>query len=358
MNILGVGALVAAMVVATQGGETVTAEQVEKRCVDARASIVRGDLRFIVKQLLSEGQPGQYENSWIIRFDGDLYRFERETSIKGVVRNRWIGAFTTGKHSGLLTYDFPVNPDMGELVASLSLKDDKSRRKIHAVDPRVVGMYANAFGLLRNQHMTSVVLSSPRTDPVLSSAEKNGRTYHVVRFSKKGRVPGDMEVWIDPVENYSINRIAYSRKEDKEPVEATLDVANKQHGPNKVWYPSRTEYKLSVKGVPTTHEIVEVKVNSLNEALPADAFTLEGIGLPEGTAVVDNRSSKPQTFYVKGNKVETRIPYQGPTPKRIDEAPPARNTFAALAGGFAAVAVALLLAFWWLRRRGKTSDGM
>lgn len=327
---------------------TPRAVEIEKRAVDYRRSIQRGHVVFDQKTYDADHDSPDRVRTTTLWFDGNRIRSDVQLSYgPSNSPHREVTCMGCERAQQYLFYTFEKKPGG---VFALSLSEVKARndpRIKQFLDLRMLGMAPDSSPNLVKYHLESFLLRADRKPPKLKKDTWQGKDCWLVTYADL-QFDGTHRTWIVPEYGHSVVRMEWewAGRQGERVVDA-VESEYQRFGPSGTWYPNRCVYMRTSGGKPVEKEVVGVKVVSLNEPLPEEAFTLAGIGIPAYTPV----SGPP----------DPRGPLVWDGKELIPEVVAARNQYAAnarvrtwiLFGNavlFAGIAALLL---WWYFARKK-----
>ena len=159
-------------------------------------------------------------------------------------------------------------------------------RNVAITDPRVLGLTIATLGTMFH-HRIDELVATDRSEPVLEMGQFKGEECCIVRYEQKSRRNVKRSVWILPAKDFSVVRVESEGTSDQRQWKCTFESDLKQYGKQGIWYPKSGTYVdiNSQTGEVFQKETINVLDASLNEAVAPEVFSLDGMGIPEGTLV-------------------------------------------------------------------------
>jgi hypothetical protein len=257
-----------------QGADVPTAEQLERTALASRQQIRTMSVRLTAQARGSHTG----ENVWHLWWEGperqrgDLTRSSlppegvRIIHAVGVERSGWSLFLEDRKHVCAPFHKASQSEVANSLFAT--------------VDPRYIG-YTNDDTITYRALENSVFGRSDRSLPTVERLDHDGRDCWLVKWKTKLGV--DFKVVFDPHRggnpvHFDVNYSLPDGRKGREVSEIDLS----QYGPGKVWYPSKMSYEQKFGDRVQRSETVTFDQVTINEPIPAEVFTLKGLGLQEG----------------------------------------------------------------------------
>jgi hypothetical protein len=210
---------------------------------------------------------------FVTYFEGEKIRCDREVS----------------GHRGQMVFsqDTYIRADEGDRYVAVFGPNTRPKDSGGLPDPRRLGIVPwfydsiNIFGY-------EEALQNPNRDQFkIEVGTEGGETVWKVSFRlKRGVYTGSTEYWLSEAKGGLPVYLAIRFEEGKGDFSArSVATKWKQYGSSKVWFPSQAVFRLTYKDGIAAEEIVTVEEAVLEDRLPAETFTLAGLGLPKGRLV-------------------------------------------------------------------------
>ncbi len=226
-----------------------------------------------------------------------------------------------------------------------------------AIDPRLLGYSPRSFAALRDARLDGTVGRPDRDEPVVTSERLNGLDCWVIRWTNTNGAR--VSVWVCPSQGDNVFRVEVRSPSEQKPehVQAVFTELS-QSQPSGLWFPKRVIYEDRPGGDLRRREVVDITELHLNEAIPPETFTLDGIKLRLGAYISDQSERKRSGFWDPATQTITPPsppaslfqPSKPATPVDISSRP-TNYWLVAASAGCAVAAITIVL----LRRRSVAS---
>ncbi len=150
-------------------------------------------------------------------------------------------------------------------------------------DIRALGFHPS--GLFPNMRIDDMLRSMAYPEREVAEEYVNGRKCTRISLSLTSGVR--CCVWMAPDAGCSIVRCtSESAGAGGVDVSSEVDLEVKEWRMSGLWFPVSYDHVLRIDGEVYQRDCASLRINSLNEPLPADTFELAGIGIPPGRSVV------------------------------------------------------------------------
>lgn len=165
-----------------------------------------------------------------------------------------------------------------------------------AIDPRLIGYAPRSFARLKGARLDGTVGRPDRDEPIVTTERLNGLDCRVLRWTNKNGAR--VGVWVCPAQGYNVLRIEARSPAGQKP-EHVQSVSSElsQSQPSGLWFPRRVVYEDRPGGELREREVVDITEVQLNEAIPPETFTLDGIKLRAGAYIANQGDRKKSGFW-------------------------------------------------------------
>ena len=136
--------------------------------------------------------------------------------------------------------------------------------------------------------------------------------------------------------------IALRSQEKDQKTLISMRIKLKKYGPDEVWFPNETLFRIACNGKVNTEEIVTVEDAVFGEDISDETFSLAGLGLPKGRAVL----SKGKFLTWDGDRLVGDGGFQPEQPPEVSG-----TRFAMVASSLSLAVIAAVLLWYRMRRR-------
>jgi hypothetical protein len=288
----------------------------ERKAIENRKSITRYNLEIKINQ---SDVPDLVGLNFCV--DGDNLRHERVYS--RVVRSKDFKDL----YSIVYVYQkdkvttFMNEFGEGDPATSVTIVPRDTDELILPPDIRMIGMNPICYAY----HEIETVLGradredSTVTDEILNGIACKKFTYIHPEFGVK------YTYWIAPKFGYSVIRMhsyydGKPRSPTQEPTAITsyTDSIVSEYKNTGIWFPTELHHVFTVGGKLERTQDMFVKIISLNEPIDPELFTLKGLNVPAGTAVILLPESEYDNFFWDGHEIKSERGYNLSTPQNTD----------------------------------------
>ncbi len=193
-------------------------------------------------------------------------------------------------------------------------KVGKNGTNIDKTDLRILGMFNCAFGILGKFNPSTFLLDDTIKDPCLNKIVYKGKFAYELTWKRPNGV-ASRAVFLPEAGN---GIVLLEDKADGMVQSTETDLVF--FPKSKIYFPVKIEYFQKIKEGYSSTEKIEIKVELINEPIPEDIFTFSGLGLPEGSLIMDysNSDDPGRTFkkIVNGKAIDAKPnPPTDPKPK-------------------------------------------
>jgi hypothetical protein len=342
------------LVVAATLSQGPTADEVLKLAIKQRQAITRfsGTLRFRVEEPESN-RAKEFERTYRFWLDAIQLR-QDELSGEQVLaincrncekKGQYIRCPTMNKDErAKVSIEFGSMPGEGR-------KGDANYHNMFLLDPRVIGLQAETVGVLHHYKLDTELGRTDRGPATLEKTKWNGHETYLIRFVVK-TTKVKYSFWIVPTMDHSVVRIdCEGEGKYLKTVKCDMD----RYGKPATWFPKSYVAELVVDGKLRWRDSMDLSDAKINEPVPASAFQLSGMGIPEGWplngSALPFKSKKGTWDGQKLIEAEIRTKKSAPPKKELSVAPsdltPPRGLLLGVGAVMAMVgAIALTLFFW------------
>jgi len=263
--------------------QTPEADSLNKKALDARRRITRGEWRVVTR---GEEQKEPYFFQATIYMDGKkirwdyLYPYEESHAERGKQWRR-TSCFAD---TLLLSYLDRKEPNGATFVATVEDLNRVSNPLAHQhPDPRMIGMTPNAFETSHHFQLESYVGGPSEGTPKVSRDQIDDQLAWRVEYMHVNDCK--VRYWIVPDKGYNVVKMEAEfegdgiRFCDRSQSDFALDAKSG------LWFPQRYRFRRTENGTPTSFEDVEITTVSLNKPIAPRLFTLATMNVPPGTVV-------------------------------------------------------------------------
>lgn len=324
-----------------------TVEDVERRALAARQSIRSGYFHYRIRTEEHVADGRTVTGDWKVWLDGTKHRVDIVEDNPNLTR------FNRARHVGCRNCEQPGHtlnyieiPNVGATLRPTGRGVMDTNAEM--IDPRVVGYAAAFMNTLARVRVDHLVGRHNRGEPTIAPAADRPNCW-LISYPLIDRVPQvRVSIWIDPTKGYNVVK-AQSTEGPPGPRLVTTGTSELVVGPSGLWYPKSYLYERTVEGKLTEREVTEVVEARVNDPVPAEVFTLRGVGMRDGTPVSMPNEARDSGVWQDGRLVPERE-YRSPgrvadvelPPEPIDPNPQPRYWLFVLAGTLVVAAVALL----------------
>jgi hypothetical protein len=333
----------------TASGQVPSVQEVESRALQARQQIRTLQATFEVEPTSFGSRQAPARLTTTIWLSGNQIRADVVRQGSAFAGFRTVECLNCDKEGwGIRANDMPR---MATSVFRLGPSGAEDMRD--AIDPRLIGYAPNTFAVLKNMRLDSWVGRTDRDDPAVTAERFEGLNCWVVRWANKNGWRSG--VWVCPSQGHNVIRIE-SRSPPNEKQQLVQAVTSElvQVQPSGLWFPRRAVYEQRTDDDLEYREIIQVSDVRVNEPIPAETFTLAGIGLRPGAFVLSEDRKKGGRWDPVTKTTTRPVPpanlFQDTTPATpVDPDTPRPTNYWLVAAcvGFALAAVAVVL----VRRR-------
>ena len=277
--------LIAALALA--GVEGPTGLEVEQKALGQRRAIRRGVVTCDITTTLRKGAHAQEQERVITRtvklwFDGAKQRSDTFVS-GGAETHRDIRCLVSNRYIRWSEQKSPGGGMYGVDDHDVKFAD---RRVATVVDPRMVGMAPDSFANLVQYNLESFFGSGNRrqgegdlaTRVMLDGAE-------CLQSEYERNTGATIRLVVVPAMNFAPVRIEAEFIANGVNYRDVVSVKNKFHEPSRTWFPANFRYERRLDDRIVELQEGKLTVESLNEPVSPEIFTLAGMGLPPGVHV-------------------------------------------------------------------------
>jgi hypothetical protein len=152
-------------------------------------------------------------------------------------------------------------------------------------DPRRLGLVTSDFLNIVHYPLDKFLTNPARRNTTVTQEEYDGVICTLVTITTQNRAT--VRAWIAADRGYNVLKMDASIDHGGSRWTDTIETEVEQVTPGMIWFPTRYHYKRTLKGA-DVEEQGTIQVVSLNEPIPPEVFTLQGIGVPPGWPVTDH----------------------------------------------------------------------
>lgn len=262
---------------------------------------------------------------------------------------------------GQFIFFMNIKPDPAHPVVAVELRKITNAGTLNLTDPRVLGLQTVDRGLLWSYKMDSLIGRADRTKATLEKGKWQGHDCYIVR-SELSTAPKSKIAWtIVPGMDHSVVRIeAENKTKENKGWSGKCESVMLRYGKPGIWFPKSCVIESSVEGKVEWRDMIEVTDVTLNEALPATAFSLAGMDIPVGALMKDTEAPNKLYKWDGKNPVEVET---GPRNRPTDSSPPEESQSGKMprtglfaASGSLAVFGAVALGLFYRKRKPSTKE--
>jgi hypothetical protein len=153
-------------------------------------------------------------------------------------------------------------------------------------DLRVLGIFNCGFGILTKFHPSTFLLDDTIKDPVLNKIVYKGKKAYELTWNKPNGV-SSRAIFL-PESGNGIVLLEDKTDGMVQSVESELEYFKKSN----TYFPVRVKYFQKIGETTYSKEDLQINVELINEPISSDIFTFSGLGLPEGSVILDYSDPK------------------------------------------------------------------
>ena len=262
-----------------------TGLEVEQKAVAQRRAIRSAVLTARVTTTMRQDERDVLRQRTVkLWFDGDKRRADILTPDEHATQSRDIRCVANGRH---IYWSDRSGAGGGRIVvADHDIRLQKPPPGLAPIDPRMIGMACTSFANLEQFHLETCFLSPDRKATAESPAdrvESDGIECLESRYERHNG--GRYRLLVAPSMDYCSVRIEAELATEGVSYQGVVDVKNAFHERSQTWFPVEYRYQRINNDQVTDDETVTITVESLNEPVSTEIFTLAGMNLPAGVHV-------------------------------------------------------------------------
>lgn len=277
---------VLALLAASPGrGEWTTDEilNAERKLVQYRADMHSGRVALVLRHSYGPASPG--EKRYEISFEGTSLRADVEGSAGN---NRYASQRVVTDHSF-------IRGNGSDKAVQLFGETTRPKNSLEVPDPRFLGIIVWHFESINQFGYEKHFLRPDRFELRATERVLEGQRTLAVSYQTKtpsGRTL-ETEYWL-AIERENQPVLISVKSPGQSATVRSIQVTLDQYGPAGVWFPRTVTYRKEKNGSLIAEEVVEVESAAFGADLPAEEFTIAGLGLEPGTTV--NSDGQPMTW--------------------------------------------------------------
>jgi uncharacterized membrane protein len=270
--------------------------KMEKKWVHSRKTITSGHV--VLRSQISGNGESPWQSKWEIWFDGDKVRADHDRTQPNGPKQLFQDVLTKD-----LYIRMHVRPD-GQSSDVFTVTGQGGGLWEGIPDPRCLGLVSWEFiaGSMGEQALRDTFLRGDREKLRVELGSDGGEPVYKVLFETSGATEDDrhfQEYWLSRCQgNMPVYDLCRAPAHE---VSQSLRTTWAKLAGSGFWFPKETVFQLSKKGRPPLEERLTVERAEFGERIPAETFTLAGLGLAEGRKI----------FYYNKNGDSSKMEWRG-----------------------------------------------
>ena len=280
---------------------------IEERILTNRRKIISGNVHLESKGFYSSRNEVKYVNKEVtIWFDGEKIRSDTKLPYMDDAEHagqfyREINCYANNKHIMWSDKVFPLNGRLSLRIDETGGSSDHKKTDKKIAHPRLIGMIPVDSANLAKYHLDSIVGQSAREAPSLQYVMYQGLNCCLIKYTAKSNAK--ISMWISPEFDYNPLRMESEVDVSGDRYHNSVECRLGQLSDNTAWLPEWCHYTMRLNDRLVQEEQLKIKLNSVNVPLPADIFTVDGLGIPSGIHITRLPRDPRGEVYWDGKKI-------------------------------------------------------